>query len=114
MVTDMLVKELRIYWKRKNILRGHPDKENDMKILYFSQFYTPESIAPSFRATENSKLWKKMGYDDTVFTGYPNYPTGKIFDGYTPKLLTEEYIDEVRVLRNKLVAKPNTNMIKRL
>lgn len=85
-----------------------------MKILYFSQFYTPESIAPSFRATENSRLWKKMGYDVTVFTGYPNYPTGKIFDGYIPKLLTEEYIEDVRVLRNKLVAKPNTNIVKRL
>ena len=85
-----------------------------MKILFFSQFYTPESIAPSFRATENSKLWKEMGYDVTVFTGYPNYPTGKIFAGYDPKLLTEETIDGVRVLRCKLVAVPNTSMIKRL
>lgn len=85
-----------------------------MKILFFSQFYTPESIAPSFRATENSKLWKQMGHDVTVFTGYPNYPTGKIFDGYNPKMLSEEEIDGVRVLRSKLVAVPNTNMVKRL
>ena len=85
-----------------------------MKILFFSQFYTPESIAPSFRATENSKLWKQMGHDVTVFTGYPNYPTGKIFDGYDPKMLSEEEIDGVRVLRSKLVAVPNTNMVKRL
>lgn len=85
-----------------------------MKILYFSQFYTPESIAPSFRATENSKLWKEMGHDVTIFTGYPNYPTGKIFDGYNPKLLTEETINGVRVIRSKLVAVPNTSMIKRL
>jgi len=85
-----------------------------MKILFFSQFYSPESIAPSFRATENSKLWKSMGHDVTVFTGYPNYPIGKIFDGYDPKLLSEEVIDGVRVLRSKLVAKPNTSMIKRL
>ena len=49
-----------------------------MKILYFSQFYKPESIAPSFRATENSKIWAEMGNEVTVFTGYPNYPTGKI------------------------------------
>ena len=85
-----------------------------MRILFFSQFYTPESIAPSFRATENSKLWKEMGHDVTVFTGYPNYPTGKIFYGYDPKLLTEETIDGVRVLRSKLVAKPNTSIVKRL
>lgn len=85
-----------------------------MKILFFSQFYTPESIAPSFRATENAKLWKQMGHNVTVFTGYPNYPTGKIFDGYDPKMLSEEEIDGVRVLRSKLVAVPNTNMVKRL
>lgn len=85
-----------------------------MKILFFSQFYKPESIAPSFRATENSKLWKEMGHDVTVFTGYPNYPTGKIFDGYNPKLLTEENIDGVKVIRSKLVAVPNTSMVKRL
>ena len=85
-----------------------------MKILFFSQFYTPESIAPSFRATENSIIWKQMGHDVTVFTGYPNYPTGKIFDGYFPKMLSEEEIDGVRVLRSKLIAAPNTNMVKRL
>ncbi|MBE6004392.1 MAG: glycosyltransferase family 4 protein [Lachnospiraceae bacterium] len=85
-----------------------------MKILFFSQFYTPESIAPSFRATENSRLWKEMGHDVTVFTGYPNYPKGKIFDGYDAKLLSEEIIDGVRVIRSKLVAVPNTSTINRL
>lgn len=85
-----------------------------MKILYFTQFYIPESIAPAFRATENSKIWYKMGHDVTVFTGYPNYPTGKIFPGYDPELLKEETIDGVRVLRSKLVAVPNTSMTNRL
>ena len=85
-----------------------------MKILFFSQFYTPESIAPSFRATENSQIWSKIGNDVTVFTGYPNYPTGKVFDGYTPRMLSEESISGVRVLRSKLIAKPNTSMLKRL
>ncbi len=50
----------------------------------------------------------------TVFTGYPNYPTGKIFDGYDPKMLSEEQIDGVRVLRSKLIAVPNTSILKRL
>lgn len=85
-----------------------------MKILYFSQFYKPESIAPAFRAAENSKLWMDMGHEVTVFTGYPNYPAGKIFEGYKPVLLSEENISGVKVLRSKLVAKPNTSTIKRL
>lgn len=85
-----------------------------MNILYFSQFYMPESIAPAFRATDNSRLWKQAGHTVTVFTGYPNYPVGKIFDGYEPKLLTEECINGVRVLRSKLIAKPITSMAARL
>ena len=85
-----------------------------MKILYFSQFYTPESIAAAFRATDNSKFWTESGNDVTVFTGYPNYPTGKIFDGYQSNLLTEENISGVRVLRSKLYAKPNVSFINRI
>ena len=85
-----------------------------MNILYFSNFYEPEQIAASFRASENARIWTKRGHSVTVFTGYPNYPTGRIFDGYDPKLLTVEQINGVRVLRSKVIAKPNTNMLRRI
>lgn len=85
-----------------------------MKILFFTQFYMPESIAPSFRATENSNIWANLGHSVTVFTGYPNYPAGKVFDGYVPTLLSEEKNNGVRILRSKLIAKPNTSIFKRL
>lgn len=85
-----------------------------MNILYFSNFYEPEQIAAAFRATENSRIWARRGHNVTVFTGYPNYPIGKIFDGYDPKLLSEEYAQGVRILRSKVIAKPNTNMVRRI
>lgn len=85
-----------------------------MKLLYVSQFYQPEAIAAAFRASEHARIWQHEGVDVTVFTGYPNYPTGKIFDGYTPKLLTEDRLDGIRVLRSKLTAVPNTNLWNRL
>lgn len=85
-----------------------------MKIVLFSQFYKPETIAPAFRAADNAKLWCGEGHDVTVFTGYPNYPQGKIFDGYMPKLLSEEKDGKVRVLRSKLIAKPNTSLLNRI
>lgn len=80
-----------------------------MKILYFTQFYKPENIAASFRATDNARYWSDFGHEVTVFTGYPNYPTGKIFDGFIPKLFSEEKDGDVRVIRSKLIAKPNVN-----
>lgn len=85
-----------------------------MKILYISQFYEPESIAPSFRATEHSRFWAAAGAGVTVFTGWPNYPTGEIFDGYNVEMLGEEHVQGVRILRSKLVAKPNTSFVNRL
>ena len=84
-----------------------------MNILYFTQFYAPEATAGAFRAFENAKYWSRNN-KVTIFTGYPNYPTGKIFDGYTPKLISKEEKDNVIVIRNKLIVKPNTNIIKRL
>lgn len=85
-----------------------------MKILYFTQFYKPESIAAAFRAEENARAWVRDGHDVTVFTGYPNYPKGEIFPGYQPKLFTQEEMDGVRVLRSKLCAASSRTMIKRM
>lgn len=85
-----------------------------MKLIYFSQFFSPEHNAAAFRCYENAKEWILSGADVTVFTGYPNYPTGKIFEGYKQQLFAEERIDDIRVLRSKLIVKPNSNFIKRL
>ena len=85
-----------------------------MKIIYFTQFFKPENIAPAFRAYDNAINWKNMGHEVTIFTGYPNYPVGKIFDGYNAKLYSEEKIDGIRVIRSKLVARPNTSIVRRL
>lgn len=85
-----------------------------MKILFFSSYYEPETMAASFRATENAKIWKRMGHDVTIFTGYPNYPLGRIFDGYEPKLLSQEIVDGIRVIRSKLTIKPSKSLFARL
>lgn len=85
-----------------------------MNILYFSQFYKPESIAPSFRATDNAENWVKEGNNVTVFTAFPNYPTGRVFYGYRVRLLAKQTIEGVKVFRSKLIVKPNTSMFNRL
>ena len=85
-----------------------------MKILYFTYYYEPETMAASFRATDNSKLWKQMKHRVTVFTGYPNYPLGKIFDGYDIKLLSKEKNNGIDIIRSKITIHPNTSLVKRL
>lgn len=85
-----------------------------MNILYVSQFFKPERVAAAFRAYDNAKIWCEEGDKVTIFTGYPNFPTGKLFDGYNIKLLDEEIIDGIRVLRSKIVIKENTSKINRI
>lgn len=82
-----------------------------MKILYITQFFYPETVAAAFRAYENAKAWVKEGHDVTIFTGYPNFPTGKLFNGYKISMLQKEDLDGIHVLRSKIVIKPNTNKL---
>lgn len=85
-----------------------------MRILYFSQFYPPESIAAAFRAAEHAQSWARAGHDVTVFTGWPNYPTGHLFEGYEMTRLGEEFVDGVRVLRSGSKILPNTSFSNRI
>ncbi len=84
-----------------------------MKILYVTQFFYPETAAAAIRAYENAKEWVRAGHDITILTGYPNFPTGKLFKGYTIRMLQKEQIDGINVFRSKIIVKPNTNKIMR-
>lgn len=85
-----------------------------MKILHFSQYYYPESTAGAFGAYDNTKTWARMGSDVTVFTAYPNHPKGKIYDGYNNKLISNEVIDGVKVIRSKLIIKESKSYLNKL
>ena len=85
-----------------------------MRILYFTSFYSPESIAGAFRASDHAKAWAAAGHDVTVFTGWPNYPTGRLFDGYEMVRLGDERVDDVRVLRSASAILPNTSFVNRI
>ncbi len=49
-----------------------------MKILVVSQYFYPET----FRVNTLCAELVRRGHDVTVLTGYPQYPQGKIYDGY--------------------------------
>ena len=85
-----------------------------MRILYFTQFFSPENIAGAFRARDHAVAWAEKGHDVTVFTGWPNYPAGKLFDGYAMERLGEESVDGVRVFRSQSKMQANTSFKKRI
>ena len=66
-----------------------------MKILVVSQYYYPEP----FRITDICETLVKKGHEVTVVTGIPNYPMGRIYDGYRGRDKRHEVINGVKVYR---------------
>ena len=53
-----------------------------MHILLITQYFHPEIGAAASRWGDYVKLLIKKGHKITVLCQMPNYPHGKIFDGY--------------------------------
>ena len=88
-----------------------------MKILYVSQYFSPEMGAPAARAAELSKYWAKAGHEVTVLTGFPNHPTGVVAPAYRSKLrrlVMREDVDDVKVVRTWLLPFPNGKAYERI
>jgi len=67
-----------------------------MRVLILSQYYKPEPVP---KPGELAEELKRCGHDVTVLTGFPNYPTGRLYPGTCLRLLQREEIDGIRVTR---------------
>ena len=70
-----------------------------MKILIVTQYYFPES----FKSNDLSFELQKRGHEVTVLTGLPNYPEGKMYDGYGVFKNRKQEINGVKVIRSLLL-----------
>jgi len=70
-----------------------------MKTLIVSFYYSPEMGAAPSRITNMAEGLQKEGVDVDILTCLPNYPKGKIFDGYRGRLAMKETINGVRIHR---------------
>ena len=69
-----------------------------MKILVVCQYYYPEP----FRVSDICEELVRRGNEVTVVTGTPNYPMGKIYEGYEDGKHKDEIINGVKVHRCKI------------
>lgn len=70
-----------------------------MHILFLSDNFPPEVNAPASRTYEHCREWVRAGHRVTVITCAPNFPTGKVFEGYRNRAYSAETVDGVRVIR---------------
>ena len=70
-----------------------------MHILFLSDNFPPEVNAPASRTHEHCRQWVRAGHRVTVITCAPNFPHGRVFDGYRNRLWQSETVDGIRVIR---------------
>ena len=85
-----------------------------MRILFLTDNFPPETNAPATRTYEHCLKWINMGYQVTVITCFPNFPKGKVFEGYTNKLYQKENIDGITVIRVWSYITANNGFMKRI
>lgn len=85
-----------------------------MKILFLTDNFPPEVNAPANRTYEHCKEWVKDGVEVTVITCFPNFPKGRVYDGYKNKWKQEEQIDGIRVIRVWSYISANKGFLKRI
>jgi|TARA_B100000315_G_scaffold231971_1_gene243774 glycosyltransferase involved in cell wall biosynthesis len=84
-----------------------------MRFCILTQYYPPEIGAPQARLSELAVFLQKQGHEVTIFTAMPNYPTGKLFDGYGG-FYRREYIDGVNIIRSYIFPSKSIKLISRL
>lgn len=85
-----------------------------MNVLYVTQFFYPELTAGAFRAYDDALYWSENKTGVTVFTGFPNYPAGKLYDGYDVRLFQEENKNGVHIVRSKIYINQNKTFFNRI
>lgn len=88
--------------------------KKNKRILFLTDNFPPEVNAPATRTFEHVIEWRKAGYEVTIITSFPNYPIGKLFNGYKQKLWKRDDDFPFRVIRVWTIMFPNSGFFKRI
>ena len=82
-----------------------------MKILFLTENFPPETNAAATRVYERACYWVRWGHDVTVITSAPNFPQGRLYEGYQNKWHQSETNSGIRVIRVKTFIAPNRGVL---
>ena len=84
-----------------------------MRVLFVSHFFPPEELSGAFLTFEFARALVDAGHQVDVLTGFPNWPGGKAFEGYSARTFTREVMSGINVFRLPFLPSPNGNFIQR-
>mgnify|MGYP001160652305 FL=1 len=85
-----------------------------MHILFLTDNFPPEVNAPASRTFEHCRDWVRARHQVTVVTCAPNFPQGKVYEGYQNRLWQSEEMDGIRVIRVWSYITANEGFAKRI
>lgn len=85
-----------------------------MHILFLTDNFPPEGNAPATRTFEHAREWVAQGHKVTIITGAPNFPEGKVYEGYKNRLYSREQMDGIDVRRVVTYITANEGFVKRI
>lgn len=84
-----------------------------MNILFLTENFPPETNAAATRVFERACHWVTWGHRVTVVTCAPNFPEGRLFQGYRNRWRQVEDMAGMRVVRVKTFIAPNRGVVLR-
>jgi len=85
-----------------------------MRILFLTENFPPETNAAATRVFERALYWVKDGHLVTIITSAPNFPQGKLHDGWKNKWYQTEIHEDIRVVRVKTYIAANRGTTRRM
>ncbi|HLA42930.1 MAG TPA: glycosyltransferase, partial [Aggregatilineales bacterium] len=85
-----------------------------MHILIITNYFEPESGAAAVRLTRLAKQLQAHGHQITVLTSLPNYPHGRIYEGYRRKFAVVRNYAGIRVIYTWLLTTTSPRINRKL
>jgi len=84
-----------------------------VKILFLTENFPPETNAAATRVYERALYWVRDGHQVTVITSAPNFPQGRLHEGWQNRWHQTELMDGIRVVRVKTYIAANRGTARR-
>ncbi len=84
-----------------------------MRFLIVTQYFPPEVGAPQIRLLALAQELGHRGHEVEVVTALPNYPRGRIFDGYRGRFMMRDAVGAIPVVRTWLYPATGRGMVRR-
>lgn len=92
-------------------MTSHATEGAGARLVILTQWFEPE---PAVKGVKFARRLQDHGFDVEVVTGFPNYPGGKVYDGYRIRPIRRETMNGVAVTRLALYPSHDRSRIGRI